>query len=210
MSSNLSRDDSRRLSRGLVDMLHGNVDAYPPASRARIAACPIFKSAELQYAYKKAQPEFVALAGSTDHDHYQLVSLALPVTNNSHGDTKTLRRQLDLPERPRLEHVIDHLFELTATPGLEEALKLSSPSRAFVLEGIQKGYEFIIRSVNEVLAEAGSLGIAKLADASSRLAQGAWVLVQDCKFVQPHDLCFDLLEDSSRGRLSHVPTCGRD
>ena len=208
MSSSLTRDEKRRLSRGLVEMLHGNMAAYTLgharnglsiSARARIAVCPVFKTAELQFPYNSTQPEFVALASSADHDHYQLVSLALPVTDNSHGDTKTLRRQLGLRTQPGLTHVVDHLLKLTAMPDLKAALKHGSPMRAFVLDGIQKGYQFIISIVSEVAAKAGSEGIAILADESSRLAQGAWVLVQDCKFVRPCELCFDLEEDTSQG-----------
>ena len=205
MSSSLTRDEKRRFSRGLVDMLHSNLAAYTywsartwDAARAGIAACPIFKTAELQFPYNSTQPEFVALASSADHDHYQLVSLALPVTDNSHGDTQALRRRLGLRNQPGLKHVVEHLLKLTAMPELKAVLKPGSPMRQFVLEGIQKGYQFIIK---EVSAWTGSQSMATLADESNKLAQGAWVLVQDCKFVRPCELCFDLEEDTSQGTV---------
>ena len=207
MSSSLTRDNKRQLSRGLADMLHGNVDAYQLANRpntAQTASCPVFKSAELQFPYKSIQPEFVALAGSADHDHYQLVSLALPITDNSHGDTKALRRKLGLPVQPELQHVVDHLLTMAGNSDLKAALKQGSPLREFVLAGIQQGYQFIINSASKVQAEAGSWDIGETADASGRLKKAAWVLVQDCKFVRPCELCFDLEEDTSQGRL--VPT----
>lgn len=43
----------------------------------------------------------------------------------------------------------------------------------------------------------------ELADENSRLREGAWVLVQDCKFVRPCELCFDLEADNSQGRAVH-------
>lgn len=135
MSSRLTRVGKRKLSRGLVEMLHGNMDAYQRASRsdaAQVALCPVFKSAELQFPYKSIQPEFVTLAGSADHDHYQLVSLAVPVTDNSHGDTQTLRCRLGLPTQPQHRHVVDHLLKMAANPDLKAALKQGSPLREFV------------------------------------------------------------------------------
>ncbi|KAL3132912.1 hypothetical protein ABBQ38_006826 [Trebouxia sp. C0009 RCD-2024] len=176
MSGSLTRDERRCLSRGLADMLQANVDAYQhssggSASRS-LAACPVFTTAELQFPYKSAQPAFVSLADSADHDHYQLVGLALPVTDNSHGDTQALRCQLGLPAQPRLEHVVDHLLKMAITPGLGSTLKQSG--RDFVLDGIRQGYQFIINSVSKSMAE-GSL--PNLARESSRLAQEAWVLV---------------------------------
>ena len=209
MSNNLTRDEKRRLSRGLADMLQSNVtvDTYWNAqtrnvTRARIASCPIFKTAQLQFPYNSIQPEFVALASSADHDHYQLVSLALPVIDNSHGDTKALRRQLGLHDQPGLKYVVDHLLKLTAMPDLKAALQPGSPMHKFMLEGIQKGYQFIISIVSGILTRAGShQGMTILADESNKLAQGAWVLVQDCKFVRPCELCFDLEEDTSQGTV---------
>ena len=197
MSSSLTRDGKRKLSRGLVEMLHGNVDAYQRAGRssaAQVALCPVFKSAELQFPYKSIQPQFVALAGSADHEHYQLVSLALPVIDNSHGDTQTLRRKLGLPVQPKHGHVVDHLLKMAANSDLRAALKQGSPYREFVLAGIQQAYQVIISSVSN-----GSLGAAELADGNSRLREGSWVLVQDCKFVRPCELCFDLEADTSQG-----------
>ena len=207
MSSNLTRDDKRKLSRGLADMLHGNVDAFQRASRsntAQIASCPVFKSAELQFPYNSTQPEFVALAGSADHDHYQLVSLALPIIDNPHGDTQALRCKLGLPVQPKLQHVVDHLLTMAANSDLKTLLKQGSPLREFVLAGIQRGYQFIISSVSKVQAEAGYWDTREMGDASGRLKSGAWVLVQNCKFVRPCELCFDLEEDTSQGRLSDI------
>ena len=200
-SRGLTRDDKRRLSRNLADMLHRNVDAYLLASRrdaAQIASCPVFKPAELQFPYKSIQPQFVALASSADH--HQLVSLALPVTDISHGDTKALRRKLGLPIQPKLQHVVDHLLKLTANSDLQAALKPGSPLREFVVAGIQQAYQFII---SRVQAEA-TWDTGEMALESIRLKEGAWVLVQDCKFVRPCELCFDLEEDTSQGRLFNV------
>ncbi|KAL3132916.1 hypothetical protein ABBQ38_006830 [Trebouxia sp. C0009 RCD-2024] len=180
-------------------MLQANVSSYQQhnyggSASKSLAACPVFTTAELQFPYSSAQPEFVSLADSADHDHYQLVALALPVTDNSHGDTKALRHQLGLPAQPRLEHVVDHLLQLVATPGLEAALKL--PAHDFVVDGLRQGYQCVINSVSKSMAE-GSL--PNLARESSRLAQEAWVLVQGCKFVRPCQLCFDLEEDTPQG-----------
>ena len=139
MSSSLTKDNRKCLSRGLVDMLHGNVDAYQCANHnsAQIASCSVFKSAELQFPYKRMQPEFVALASSADHDHYQLVSLALPVIDNSHGDTKALRRKLGLAAQPKLQHVVDHLLRIAmaASSDLKTALKQGAPCVSLCWQG---------------------------------------------------------------------------
>ena len=200
LSSQLAKEDSRKLSRGLVHMLEDNVAAYSrSSSKAGLATCPVFTTAELQYPYSSAQPEFVSLADSADHDHYLLAALSLPIIDNSHGDTKALRHQLRLPKQPSLAHVVDHLLKLVATPDLGSSLML--PGHEFVLDGIRQGYQFIINSVSKSMAE-GSL--PNLGRESDRLAQEAWVLVQGCKFVRPCQLCFDLEEDTDQGNSGPV------
>ena len=181
-------------------MLDSNVAAYQQLAqgswsetRNLLARCPVFKSAELQFPYNSNHPAYVSLADSADHDHYQLVSLAVPVTDNAHGDTKALRAHLGLPTQPTTGHVVDHLLKLVATTGVEEILKLSShPLNGFVLDGIKKGYQHIISHSNKHSC------LADL-NVNSRLAQEPWVLVKNGKFVRPCDLCFDLEGDTPSG-----------
>ena len=77
-------------------MLHANVAAYQRGyAWTQISACAVFKQAELHFPYdssssSSSQQAFVSLAESADHDHYRLVALAVPVTDNAHGDTKAL------------------------------------------------------------------------------------------------------------------------
>ena len=185
-------------------MLHTNVDAYQHVAgcdrtRFKVSACPIFKSAELQFPYKGAHPQFMSLASSADHDSYQLVSLSIPVTDNAHGDTKALRNKLGLPAEPKLEHAVDHLLQMAATPDIGAALKLRSQSE-FVLQGIKQGYRYIINSISQEMLMISS-SETELAGVGRRLAQEPWVLVQGCKFVRPCELCFDLEEDTSQGHF---------
>jgi len=131
IKDDLSRDDSRRLSRLLVDMLQGNADSCQnnchAATRLSLLACPVFKSADLHFPYSNSEhPTFTSLCHSTDHDRNRLVSLAVPVTDNAHGDTKELRARLGLPAEPLLEHVVSHMLKMAAAGHMGTLSKQSS------------------------------------------------------------------------------------
>lgn len=199
-NSSSSKGDSGRLSRGLVNMLHANVDAYQQSpdwswTKDKVIACPIFKSAELQFPYNSAHPHFVSLASSADREDYQLVSLSIPVIDNAHGSTKFLRSKLGLPAEPKLEHVVDHLLKMAAAPDIEAVLQLRSQAD-FALQGIEQGYRYIINCISLRMQNSSDL---ELAGVSRRLVQEPWVLVQGSKFVRARELCFDLDKDTSQG-----------
>ena len=212
-SQSRSRDDIKRLSWSLVNMLHANVSAYQcmyawTHAKAQISACAVFKQAELQFPYNSSsssssssQQGFVSLADSADHDHYRLVALAVPVTDTAHGDTKTLRGRLDLPSEPVLEHVVDHMLKMAASGHLQALSKQMSNSLSdILLEDIKQSYLFIVNGIGQKLA-VGQGRDADLAKTAGRLRQESWVLVQGSKFVVPSELCYDLEEDTHHGRL---------
>jgi len=219
LSSSQSRsgDDIKRLSWSLVNMLHANVAAYQGGytwthAKAQISACAVFKQAELQFPYKSSssssssssnsgQQAFVSLADSADHDHYRLVALAVPVTDNAHGDTKALRGRLGLPAEPVFEHVVDHMLKMTASGHFEALSKqMSNPLSDTLLEDIKQSYMFIVNSIGQKLA-VGQGRDTDLGKTTDRLGQEPWVLVQGSKFVVPSELCYDLEEDTHHGRL---------
>ena len=216
-SQSRSRDDIKRLSWSLVNMLHANVSAYQQRGyaweyawthvKAQISACAVFKTAELHFPYKSSsssssQQAFVSLADSADHDHYRLVALAVSVTDNAHEDTKTLRGRLGLPSEPVLEHVVDHMLKMAASGHFEAALskQMSKPLSDILLEDIKQAYLFIVNSIGQKLA-LGQGRDADLGKTAGRLGQEPWVLVQGSKFVVPSELCYDLEEDTHHGRL---------
>ncbi len=210
-SQSRSRDDIKRLSWSLVNMLHANIAAYLRGyAWNQISDCAVFKKAELQFPYKSSnssssssssQQVFVSLADSADHDHYRLVALAVPVTDNVHGDTKTLRARLGLPSEPVLEHVVDHMLKMTASGHFGALSKqMSNPLSEILLEDIKQSYIFIVASIGQKLA-VGQGSDAVLGKTTERLGQEPWVLVQGSKFVVPSELCYDLEEDTHHGRL---------
>jgi len=208
-SQGRSRDDIKRLSWSLVNMLHANVAAYRRGyAWTQISACAVFKQAELHFPYNSSsssssssQQAFVSLAESADHDHYRLVALAVPVTDNAHGDTKALRGRLGLPSEPVLEHVVDHMLKMTASGHFEALSKqMSNPLSETLMEDIKQSYMFIVDSIGQKLA-VGQGRDADLGKTTERLGQEAWVLVQGSKFVVPSELCYDLEEDTHHGRL---------
>jgi len=215
-SQSRSRDDIKRLSWSLVNILRANVPAWAYQRgyawthvKAQISACAVFKKAELQFPYKSSssssssssQQAFVSLADSADHDHYRLVSLAVPVTDNAHGDTKTLRGMLGLPAEPVLEHVVDHMLKMAASGHFEALSKqMSNPLSDILLEDIRQSYLFMVDSIGQKLAVWQGRD-ADLAKTTTRLKQEPWVLVQGSKFVTPSELCYDLEEDTHHGRL---------
>ncbi len=146
IKDDLSRDDSRRLSRLLVDMLQGNADSCQDnchaATRLSLLACPVFKSADLHFPYSNSEhPAFTSLCHSTDHDHNRLVSLAVPVTDNAHGDTKELHAKLGLPAEPLLEHVVSHMLKMAAAGHMGTLSKQSSkPLFDMLLQDTQQAY----------------------------------------------------------------------
>ncbi len=129
------------------------------------------------------------------------MALAVPVTDNAHGDTKTLRGRLDLPSEPVLEHVVDHMLKMAASGHFEALSKqMSYPLSDILLEDIKQSYMFIVNSVGQKLA-AWQGRDTDLAKTAGRLRHEPWVLVQGSKFVVPSELCYDLEEDTHHGRL---------
>ncbi len=183
LRSSMSRDDSKRVSRGLVNMLHANLSAYQGAHNSmgvsdQVSTCPIFKSAELQLPYISTHPTYVSLAGSADHDHYRLVALAVPVIDNAHGDTKELRAQLGLSREPKLERVVDHMLKMAAAGHLQALSRQTShPFSEILLEDIEHAYEFIVNGIKQKLAAAYQTD-PELHRVTKLLAEEPWVLVQ--------------------------------
>ena len=117
-NSSMSRDTSRQVSRYLVNMLCSHVSTFQKSSNwstGQAAAAKIFTCPELPFPYSSStSAAFVSLADSADHEHYRVVALAVPVTDNAHGDTKRLRAKLGLPTHPELQHVVKHLLKTAA------------------------------------------------------------------------------------------------
>ncbi|DBA97093.1 hypothetical protein WJX77_010501 [Trebouxia sp. C0004] len=162
IKDDLSRDDSRRLSRLLGDMVQGNADSYQnnrdASTSLSVSACPVFKSADLHFPYSSncEHPAFTSLRHSTHHDHYRLVSLTAPVTDNAHGDTRELRTKLGLPAEPVLEHVVSHTLQMAAAGHMEALSKQSSkPLFDNLLQDTQQAYQFIVKSVSQKVAAPG-------------------------------------------------------
>lgn len=112
-------------------MLQGNADSYQnnygAVTSLDLSACPVFKSAELHFPYINSEHSaFTSLRHSADHDHYRLVSLAVPVTDSAHGDIKELRTMLGLPAEPLLEHVVSHMLKMAAAGHMETLSKQSN------------------------------------------------------------------------------------
>ena len=208
IKDNLSRDDSRRLSRLLVDMLQGNADSYQNKrdsdTSLSLSACPVFKSADLQFPYSNSEhPAFTSLRHSADHDHYRLVSLAVPVTDNAHGDTKQLRRKLGLPAEPMLEHVVNHMLKMAAAGHMENLSKQSSkPLFDLLLQDTQQAYHFIVMSISQKLAAPGGTNAGLDSNVTAKLAQEPWIWVAGCQFVRPNEVCFNLEDTAQHGNAS--------
>ena len=204
VKDDMSRDDSRRLSRGLANMLQSNVESYKHIMIARflLPRRPVFKTADLPFPYTNhGHPAFTSLRGSADHDHYRLVALAIPVTDNSHGDTKELRAKLGLPTEPELQHVVDHLLKMAATGYMESLSKhTSNPMYGILLQDLEAAYQYIVKSISQQLARPEGAD-SETARVAVRLAEEPWVLVKGCMFVKPHELCFDLEEGTPHGNL---------
>ena len=204
VKDDMSKDDTRRLSRGLVNMLQANLDSYYPGSNmsSSLSACPVFNTADLPFPYTNSKrPTFTSLKDSADHDHYRLVALAIPVTDSAHGDTKELRAKLNLPTEPELQHVVDHLLKL-ATAGYMETLskETSNPMYGILLEDLEAAYRYIVKSISQKLAVSDRTD-SETARVAVRLAHEPWVLVKGCMFVKPRELCFDLEEGAPHGNL---------
>ncbi len=208
IKDDLSRDDSRRLSRLLVVMLQGNIDSYQnkrdSATRLSLSACPVFKSTELQFPYSNSQhPAFTSLCHSADHDHYRLVSLAVPVTDNAHGDTKELRKKLGLPIEPLLERVVDHMLKMAAAGHMESLSKQSSkPLFDILLQDTQQAYQFIVKSISKKLAASGRTNAGLDSKVTAKLAQEPWIWAAGRQLVRPNELCFDLEDTAQHGDVS--------
>ena len=212
IKDDLSRDDSRRLSRLLVEMLQRNTDSYrnkrDSATRLSLSACPVFKSAELHFPYSNSQhPDFTSLRQSADHDHCRLVSLAVPVTDNAHGDTKELRKKLGLPTEPLLEHVVDHMLKMAAAGHMESLSKQSSkPLFDILLQDTQQAYQFIVKSISQKLAAPGRTNAGLDSNVTAKLAQEPWIWAAGRQLVRPHELCFDLEDTAQHGDVSALLT----
>ena len=207
-SSSMSRDDSRRVSRYLVDMLHNKLSSFMQSSdlwskhQQDISACKVFTRAQLSFPYSTNSSSsistaisFVSLSDSEDHDHHRLVALAVPVTDSAHGDTKWLRTQLGLQAGPKLQHVVQHLVQTASAGHLETAAQNSAnlSLQQLLLDDVQQAYQHIVDSI--------SSSDPALAQVTDKLMQEPWVLVQGCKFVRPHELCFDLAQDINEGEF---------
>ncbi len=188
IKDDLSRDDSRRLSRLLVDMLQGNADSCQDnchaATRLSLLACPVFKSADLHFPYSNSEhPTFTSLCHSTDHDRNRLVSLAVPVTDNAHGDTKELRARLGLPAEPLLEHVVSHMLKMAAAGHMGTLSKQSSrPLFDMLLQDTQQAYQFIVKSIGQKLALPSKTNPGLTSNVTAKLAQepSGWQAASSC------------------------------
>ncbi|DBA87163.1 TPA: hypothetical protein ACH3X2_005211 [Trebouxia sp. C0005] len=209
-SSSMSRDASRKLSRQLVNMLLDKISMYlrrasrtsaPETIRQQIANCAVFTRAELQFPYSSSiQPPFVSLADSTDHDHYRLVALSMPITDTVHGSTKELRALLGLQTEPQLDSVIDHLLK-TAAAGHIQTLsnQTSNPLLDILLQDDEQAYGRIVRSISE--ADPVSRSMLCNSDMLSFL--------QAIKYPIRCTRCSKTSQQSKNGSLtsSESPTC---
>ncbi len=131
------------------------------------------------------------------------MSLAVPVTNNAHGDTKELREKLGLPAEPLLEHVVSHMLKMAAAGHMESLSKQSSkPLLDILLQDTQQAYQFIVKSIGQKLAAPGGTNASLDSNVTAKLAQEPWIWVAGRRFVRPNELCFDLEDTAQCGNAS--------
>jgi len=207
----LSRDDQLRCSLALVKLLQEQADAYShhvrgawSTVRYTLAGMRIFPTADLPppyNAYAWQWRPFCSLVESEDHEHYRLVSTAVPVISNSVLGTQYLRRKLGLPTHASVLRVIDHLVNMAGSEAagcLRQTGAATQALRQQLLADFQKGYHIIVGAASLLLTQPAD--VTTLNSMSQHLASSQWLLVSGGFFVSPQSVYFGLQQDTGGGK----------
>ena len=181
----------------LVAMLRRITDAAAVTPGSILGTLPIFLTADLQCS-QLPWPKLVSLDASQHFVHNDLVATTVPITSRALLNTQPLRSKLRLPIQPRVQDVASHLVNLASDTAVQLIMQQKeSPMKTRLLGQLRSIYAFIFDKASQCLESDSSP--SDIASVTETLKQGAWVLLQDDKFVQPCQLCFNAEEDSDMG-----------
>ncbi len=207
----LSQDDQLRCSAALVKLLQEQADAYCRHAgsawstvRYTLAGLPIFPTADLPPSYNAYTWQwrpFFSLLESELHEHYRLVSTAVPVTSNSVLGTQYMRRKLGRPTDASVLRVIDHLVNMASSEAagcLRQTGAATEALRQQLLADFQNAYRIIVGAASLLLTQPADS--ATLNSMSWHLASSQWLLVSGGFFVSPQSVYFGLQQDTGGGK----------
>lgn len=153
------------------------------------------------------RPALTSLADSECCSHSRLVASAVLLTA---VETAELRQWLGQPASPRLEHVLEHLRNLTAPQGIAQQWLAAGEGRRQLDADLDALYDHVFGAVAE-----GGPGSAVWQQVVQSLGRTAFVRVPSAgggsadgmQFVRPRQLCFDLI--SPAGASFPVPTVSK-
>lgn len=200
-------------SRGLINMLLCNVDAYKEHAtavsasywqlvRKALSQCRIFFNARLDHPYCLLQGQcLVSLVGSADYSNLSLVGNALPVIHPASGATQQLRVKLGLPLSLELHCIAEHLtntVEVLSCQSASHQIKI----RQQLSEDVQAAYVQIVSQAAEYL-EQGSATAPVFQSATELLRERPWVMTHSDPpaFKRPNELCYSLATNADDGEV---------